>query len=154
MARLIVLFPPFWALIAAIMLGAAGWQASGLGRVCLNAGAAVLVPCALVSVGLQLHVSRAVLARYKMPLCLGLGFKLLLAPAFFTVLYVTFLSSQDFNTYVTILQSAMAPMITAAIVATQFQLDRDLSSLMVGIGIPLSMLTVPIWNAVLQGMFF
>jgi predicted permease len=44
----------------------------------------------------------------------------------------------------------MAPMIGAAIVATEHRLDPPLTTLMVGIGIPLSFLTVPVWWYVLE----
>jgi predicted permease len=44
----------------------------------------------------------------------------------------------------------MAPMIGAAIVATEHKLDPPLTTLMVGIGIPLSFLTVPAWWYVLE----
>jgi hypothetical protein len=36
-------------------------------------------------------------------------------------------------------------MITGSIVATEHDLDGDLAALMVGVGIPLSFLTLPIW---------
>jgi hypothetical protein len=44
----------------------------------------------------------------------------------------------------------MAPMIGAAIVAADHKLDPPLTALMVGIGIPLSFLTVPVWWWVLE----
>jgi predicted permease len=43
----------------------------------------------------------------------------------------------------------MAPMITAGILAHEYGLDPELGNLMVGIGIPLSLATVPIWAWVL-----
>jgi predicted permease len=39
----------------------------------------------------------------------------------------------------------MAPQIGAAIVAVDHELDPPLVTLMVGIGIPLSFLTLPLW---------
>jgi len=39
----------------------------------------------------------------------------------------------------------MAPMIGAGIVAMQYKLNAPLVSLMLGIGIPLSLMTVPAW---------
>ena len=53
---------------------------------------------------------------------------------------------------VTIFEAAMAPQIGAAIVAIEHKLDPPLVSLMVGIGIPLSFLTLPMWWYVLQGL--
>ena len=47
---------------------------------------------------------------------------------------------------VTLIESAMPPMIGAGIVAAQARLDSELVSLMIGIGIPLAFVTVPAWN--------
>ena len=46
---------------------------------------------------------------------------------------------------VTVFEAAMGPMIGASIVAMDHELDPPLVTLMVGIGIPLSFLTVPAW---------
>lgn len=43
------------------------------------------------------------------------------------------------------LEAAMAPMITAAVVARELDLDGEIAQLLVGIGIPLSFATVSIW---------
>jgi hypothetical protein len=51
---------------------------------------------------------------------------------------------------VSILESAMAPMITGTIVASQYGLKPKLASMMVGIGIPVSFLTIAIWYWVLM----
>ena len=52
----------------------------------------------------------------------------------------------DFILKVTILEAAMATMITSAVVASDFNLDEELANLMVGISIPISLLSVPLWN--------
>jgi predicted permease len=46
---------------------------------------------------------------------------------------------------VTIFEAAMAPMIGASFVAMDHELDPPLLTLMVGVGIPLSFLTLPAW---------
>ena len=46
---------------------------------------------------------------------------------------------------ITIFEAAMAPQIGAAIVAVDHDLDPALVTLMVGVGIPLSFLTLPLW---------
>ena len=56
------------------------------------------------------------------------------------------------TTQVTIFEAAMAPQIGAAIVAIEHKLDPPLITLMVGIGIPLSFLTLPLWWYILQGI--
>ena len=46
---------------------------------------------------------------------------------------------------VTVFEAAMAPMIGASIVAMDHDLDPPLLTLMLGVGIPLSFLTLPAW---------
>ena len=50
---------------------------------------------------------------------------------------------------VTVLETAMAPMITGSIVAISNNLEPKLASLMVGVGIPLSFFTLAIWYGIL-----
>ena len=51
---------------------------------------------------------------------------------------------------VSIFEAAMGPMIGAAIVAMDHDLDPSLVTLMIGLGIPLSFLTLPGWWWLLQ----
>jgi len=46
----------------------------------------------------------------------------------------------------------MGPMITAGIIAMQYDLDKDLATMMMGIGIPISFITLPIWYYFLLGV--
>jgi len=49
-----------------------------------------------------------------------------------------------------VLQAAMAPMISAAILADEYQLDPPLANTLLGAGIVLSLLTVPLGNVLLS----
>jgi hypothetical protein len=69
-----------------------------------------------------------------------------------TVIFVKLLGASGQLTQVTIFEAAMAPQIGAAIVAIEHKLDPPLVTLMVGIGIPLSFLTLPVWWYMLQGV--
>ena len=51
-----------------------------------------------------------------------------------------------------VIHAAMGPMIGAAVVANHYKLDSALTSLMVGIGIPLALLVAPLWLGVAQSM--
>jgi hypothetical protein len=51
---------------------------------------------------------------------------------------------------ITILEAAMAPMITSNIVAIRSGLNPELSALMLGVGIPLSLVTVPLFDFLLR----
>ncbi|HBG15062.1 MAG TPA: transporter, partial [Synergistaceae bacterium] len=78
-------------------------------------------------------------------LAVGLFYKLLLGPAIVALLFIVILGARGPVIQVTIFETAMAPMITGSIVAVEHNLDPSLSSLMVGVGIPLSFLTLPLW---------
>ena len=123
-----------------------GGSAQGIWREILARLSHTLVPLALISVGFQLSLSPAVLRKHTVALSSGLAFKLLFIPAFFTVFYVYLFNASGPMTRVTLLESAMAPMITAAIVAEEFGFDTEIANLMLGIGIPVSLITVPLWN--------
>jgi predicted permease len=109
---------------------------------------ATLVPLALVSVGYQIQWSAA---RGKLSaLGMGLGFKLLLGPAIVGLLFAGLLGARGEVIQITIFEAAMAPQIGAAIVAVDHDLDPQLVTLMVGIGIPISFLTLPLWWQLLK----
>ena len=79
------------------------------------------------------------------PLIVGLAFKLVVGPALMLLLFAGVLRAQGQMLSVTVFEAAMGPMIGASIVAMDHELDPPLVTLMVGIGIPLSFLTVPAW---------
>ena len=141
MAKRIATFPPLIALLVAFALipvSYPGWAAAVLARL-----GATLAPLALVSVGLQLRLEA--LRGYRVPLALGLGYKLALGPLLMTLVYAGAFGLRGTTTQVTLFESAMAPQIGASIVAIQYGLDARLISLMVGIGTLLSFVTLPVW---------
>ena len=108
---------------------------------------ATLVPIALVSVGYQLQLSHV---RGSMQaLTVGLAFKLVLGPSLILALFSAPLGDTLPVLRVTVFEAAMGPMIGASIVAMEHELDPPLVTLMVGVGIPLSFLTLPLWWYVL-----
>lgn len=144
----VITFTPFQALILAIALRPIEFP-PGFELVLERLGA-TLVPLALVSVGYQLRLG-ALRGRVT-PLALGLAFKLMLGPLVVALVLIKMLGASGPITQVTIFEIAMAPQIGGAIVAIQHKLDPELVTLMVGIGIPLSFLTVPLWWHFLQGV--
>jgi predicted permease len=50
-----------------------------------------------------------------------------------------------------VLQAAMAPMVSAAILADEYDLEPSLANTILGAGIVLSLLTVPLGNLLLGG---
>ena len=134
-------FPPLIALILAIVLLPVDypvWVSGVLQRL-----GDTLAPLALVSVGLQLRLDQ--MAGNKVPLGMGLGFKLVAGPLLVAGLYAGALSWSGETSRVTIFEAAMGPQIGGAIVAMQYGLNQPLITLMVGVGIVLSFLTLPLW---------
>jgi ribosomal protein S12 methylthiotransferase len=83
-----------------------------------------------------------------LPLALGLGWKLVVAPL--SVLALGALAGVGGLTLtIGVMQAAMAPMISAAILADQHGLDPPLANNVLGAGILLSMVSVPVWSALL-----
>lgn len=142
----VVLFPPFMALVLSSIIGFFNIQYPQMLSSSINILAQTLVPLALFAVGFQLKISTNVLKRYWKVLCLGLAFKLIFIPMILFGFYYSITGEIDFILKVTILEAAMATMITSAVVASDFNLDEELANLMVGISIPISLISVPLWN--------
>jgi len=141
--RKIALFAPFQAFVLALLLmpfDYPAWLAELLKRL-----GATLVPIALVSVGYQLQLSYV--QGRALPLTVGLLFRLAIAPALILILFARWLGGDVLD--VTVFEAAMGPMIGASIVAIDHELDPPLVTLMVGLGIPLSFLTLPVWWRIL-----
>ena len=134
------------ALVLSSIIGLLNIEYSQMLSSSLKILAQTLVPLALFAVGFQLKISKNVLHRYWKILTLGLIFKLLFIPAILFCFYYSITGQMDFILKVTILEAAMATMITSAVVASDFNLDEELANLMVGISIPISLLSVPLWN--------
>lgn len=146
-ARRILSFPPFLALLAALAMTPLTYP--DVVREVLARLADTLVPLALVSVGLQLRL--ADLKGRLGQLSAGLGFKLVIGPALVASLFLLGFGLRGEVVQVTVFEASMGPQIGASIVAIQHKLDAPLVTLLVGIGIPLSILTATVWWWLLQG---
>jgi predicted permease len=148
MAKKVLMFPPFQALILALLLRPLSfpdWLATILEKL-----GGTLTPLALVSVGFQLQFSgiRAIVK----PLFVGLTYKLIVGPTLIYLVYVMLLGASGTVIQVTIFEAAMAPMITAGIIAIEHDLKPRLVGMLVGIGIPLSFVTLHFWRMLLKGV--
>jgi hypothetical protein len=141
LVRKVATFPPFLALVMSLVLRPWGfpvWLDTVLERL-----GALLTPLALFSVGLQLRLTGV---RHRLPaLALGLSYKLLLVPGLVALGLLAMPGLAPVVVQATVLQAAMAPMVSAAILAAEHKLDPELAVLMVGVGIPLSLATAPLW---------
>ena len=148
MARRIVLFPPFIALILALLLMPVSypeWMSVVLKRM-----GDTLAPLALLSVGFQLRLGH--LAGNGKKLAIGLGFKLVLAPLVLFLLYVPLLHAHGQAIQITLFEAAMPPMITSAILATEHDLDPPFATLMVAVGLLISFVTLTAWWWLMRGV--
>jgi predicted permease len=148
--RRVIFFPPFVAFVLAVALGVLQIPIDTVIIDSFKKIGGTLLPLALISVGWQLELNRATLRRYFPELSFGLGFKLILWPILVSLILALILSKTNIVYRVTVLEAAMAPMITGAVVAAEFDLESELAQLMVGIGIPISALTLFIWATVLK----
>ncbi|WP_114747836.1 AEC family transporter [Pleomorphovibrio marinus] len=152
-SKRMLLFPPFLFFLCAVLLNVAQVEISGAFLTILESFSSTLTPIALIAVGMQLKVKlQDVKDRF---LWIGLGHKLILAPLIIFLLYGFILEKRGDEGLifrVSVMEAAMAPMITSSIIATNFNLKPKLASLLVGIGIPLSAITLAIWYFVLEWM--
>jgi predicted permease len=103
-----------------------------------------LAPLALLSVGMQLRLDA--LREHARALMLGLGYKLVVAPALVVGVLWGLDAAPDMASRVSVIEAAMPPMIGAGIVAAQANLAPRLVSMMVGLGIPLGLVTASAWH--------
>lgn len=144
----ILFFPPFIAFLVACVMNILGFDFHRYIQLVLQKTGSVMTPLAMLSVGLQLQFDRR--SKHLKFLGLGLLFKLLLTPALLYVLYVIVLGQNSKMIDVSIMEAAMAPMITASIIASSYGLKPRLSSMMIGFGIPISFITLAFWYFVVE----
>mgnify|MGYP003489717917 FL=1 len=144
----ILKFPPFIAFVIALLLNIFSIEIpKDFDEVLMKLGATT-VPLALVSVGSQMQWKK-IEKKEGFHLFIGLLFKLVLLPLIILVIYKYIFHQNGDVIDICILEAAMAPMITAAIIASAHDLEPKFCNLMVAVGIPLSILTVGIWHLLL-----
>jgi len=146
----IIRFPPFLMFVLALGINLVGWHFPAEMKDVFQRLGSTVSPLALVSVGMQLKVERR--SRHWGFLALGLVYQLVLAPLLIWLLYVPMMGQRGQVVQVCVLEAAMAPMITASIVAASYGLKPRLANMMVGIGIPVSILTLAAWYWLVQGI--
>ncbi|HKU14542.1 MAG TPA: AEC family transporter [Steroidobacteraceae bacterium] len=143
--RRVLTFPPMVSLVVGVIAAQLGAWPQPVAAIFERLGA-TLVPVALFSVGLQFRL------RFQKgqtaALGLALGWKLALAPLLIWLCGLAIGVSKAILT-IAVLQAAMAPMITATILAEQNDLEPQLASTVLGLGIVLSLLTVPLADRLL-----
>lgn len=135
-------FPPLWALVVGFTVMPAeppSWIEGGLQRL-----SDALLPLAMLTIGLSVKLA---LPRDELkPLATGLALKLALMPAL-ALLLVPLLGLHGDMARTTVLESAMPSMVTAGALAISHDLAPRLAAAMVGYGLLLSLITLPLWAA-------
>jgi len=147
LAKKVLLFPPFIAVVLGFALQPLPypeWFESILSRL-----GSTLTPLALLSVGMTLRF-RDIKGNGR-DIAIGLGYKMIAAPALILFLYMGVLGQTDVITRVTVFESAMGPMVTGGIIAMTYGLNGRLAASLLGVGIPLSFLTLPAWYYLIIG---
>ncbi|OYU82041.1 MAG: transporter [Flavobacterium sp. BFFFF1] len=144
----IISFPPFVAFVLAALFNIMQLDFPNIFQLVFQKLGNTVTPIALVSVGLQLKIDFK--SKHWRLLSLGLFFKLFLTPLLFFILYRIVFGATGIPIDVSIMEAAMAPMITGAILASNFGLKPKLSSMMIGIGIPVSFLSLLFWHWMLS----
>lgn len=146
MLRRVLRFPPLWALLigfGAMPAEPPAWIAGGLQRL-----SDALLPLAMLTIGLSVKLT---LPREELkPLAAGLALKLALMPALAWLL-LPWLGLHGEAARSVVLESAMPSMVTAGALAIAHNLAPRLAAAMVGYGLLLSLLTLPLWARVAAG---
>ncbi|MCC9167517.1 AEC family transporter [Pontibacter harenae] len=149
-AQKIFTFPPFIVFVMALVMNVLGLHFSDTFNEVFERLGSTVTPLALVSVGMLLKVERR--SKHWKFLLVGLVFQLLVAPAVIYLLYVVLFKGRGEVVQISILEAAMAPMITPSIVAAAYGLKPRLATMMIGIGIPVSFITLAFWYWLVQGV--
>ncbi len=136
-------FPPFIAFIVAMTIGFFQLKIPVEIDGAFERIGATVSPLALVSVGLQLRIIKQ--SKHFGFLALGLFFKLVAFPLIVFFLYRFVFKLEGMMLGVSTIEAAMAPMITASILASTNGLKPQLSTQMIGFGIPISFITIGIF---------
>lgn len=144
-ARQVLLFPPFIALVTSGVIAVSSFEVPPLVDGILSRLAGTLAPLTIFAVGLQLRFRTE--RGGGVPLAAGLAWKLGVAPLGVFGAAVLLQVPMHIGG-IAVLQAGMPPMVSAAILADQYHFDAPLANMMVGIGVIVSFLTIPMWNLV------
>lgn len=146
--RQIFKFPPFLAFLVGVFMLVLQLHFPLELKSVFGKLAATVSPIALISVGFQLKIEKE--SKHWRFLILGLCYQLLLLPAIIFLLYIFGFGLGGDMVKVCIIEAGMAPMITGAILAATYGLKPKLANMMVGVGIPVSFVTIAGWYYLLE----
>jgi malate permease and related proteins len=145
----ILQFPPFYSFIVGLLIRLLNIPVSPLMKDIFQKLGSPIYFLALLSVGMQLSFNFRGIKFAE--IFWGLSYKLIFGPLVVFILYVLIIGGRGEIVQISIIESAMGPMVTAAILATNYNLNPRLVGLVTGIGIILSFGTVLLWYQVVRG---
>lgn len=143
----IISFPPFICLVIALIFPS--FIQSNLIQNIVQPIASTLIPVVLIAVGMQLRFT--VKSEYITPLIIGLSMKMVLIPLSMYLIFSRIIDTNSLVFKVSIFELAMAPMITAAAMASLAGFSKSLSSAIVSYGILIAFITLPVLHKILEG---
>lgn len=139
----IISFPPFGFLMGTLVMSILEIPTPEFLMPLLKFIGRTMAPLALFAIGLKFSLDfDSLKSRY---FWMGMSYRLILAPVLVWIIYRNFLPTESLTFKVTVLESAMAPMITGSIVAISFDLRPKLATLLAGLGIPIAGISVLAW---------
>ncbi|PZX49860.1 AEC family transporter [Algoriphagus chordae] len=139
----ILRFPPFGFLLLTITMSIMGWKTPEFLIPLVALVGKTMAPVAIFAIGLKFSLDfESLSSKYYW---FGMGYRILLAPLMVWLIYRNFIPENSLEFKVTVLESGMAPMITGSILAIQYDLKPKLATLLAGLGIPISILTIMLW---------
>lgn len=139
-------FPPFIALVLALTVIPS--ELASVFDQGLHLLADALLPIVVLALGMQLKLRLR--RHHVLPLCVGLLAKLILMPLLAFGLANLFGLSREIL-LVAVYMTAMPPMVTSGALLSMAGLAPDLAAALIGYGIVISMLTLPLWHWWLSG---
>lgn len=139
----IISFPPFLFLLLSVGMSILKIPTPQILFPVLQAIGKTMAPIALLAISLKFSWEpHSLKSKY---FWWGMTYRLLFAPFMVWLIYRYFLPKEGLTFTVTVLESAMAPMITGSIVAINYDLNPKLASQLSGLGMPISLLTLFFW---------
>ncbi|MGB9697557.1 MAG: AEC family transporter [Ignavibacteria bacterium] len=144
----VIKFPPFIFFLIALILKFSGYSYPQWVKSFLHRIGDPVIFLALISVGFQLKLE--VEKQMIKELIIGLSLKMIIIPLLIYLLFMIWLDRSSIYFKASIIEAAMPPMVMGAVLATTFELNPKLANIMVGAGIFVSAITLPLWFWVLK----
>ena len=139
--RKLFTFPPFLCFLIALIIPKNFFNVS-INQI-LEAIGSIMIPLAMLSLGLQFKLE------FKNTpwrnFAIGVSYKLILAPLLIYLIYFVILGQDTYINKIAVMETAMPPMITSSIIASEYGLDEELAGVLPTLGIILSIPSLAGW---------